>query len=77
MPEPALVSAPGCGSMTTIKSIFFDIGDTLGIPAFSPPPYVIVPPPLRYSFAFKKAGVPPRHSQRAARWNAARSRTQK
>ena len=29
---------PGCGSMTTIKSIFFDIGDTLGIPAFSPPP---------------------------------------
>ena len=23
--------------MTTIKSIFFDIGDTLGIPVFSPP----------------------------------------
>ena len=28
--------------MTTIKSIFFDIGDTLGIPAFSPPPVRLV-----------------------------------
>jgi hypothetical protein len=33
---------PGCNSMTTIKSIFFDIGDTLGIPAFSPPPVRLV-----------------------------------
>jgi hypothetical protein len=33
---------PGCSSMTTIKSIFFDIGDTLGIPAFSPPPVRLV-----------------------------------
>ena len=28
--------------MTTIKSIFFDIGDTLGIPVFSPPPVQLV-----------------------------------
>jgi hypothetical protein len=57
--------------MTTIKSIFFDIGDTLGTAVLSPPPVQLVRVDLfPYVMARSSTVIPPIRKDRVAKAQA-------